>query len=203
MTYKEVREHVLKLLNQYTSAGTLVPEAYNNQADYLDRIPSFINAAVLEIATTVRKIPEQLDLDILPREDLGEHYRFQLPADFYQFKSGDTVVTEDGRVLHTNQYMMLGQRYLIMPKEEAEDCRVIYYRYPYLPEGKPDDAAVLDNVPETHYAVPFYVAALLVAHDDAFLCSLFMNKYTDKLQNMTPDITAEARATEDAYSFFM
>lgn len=202
MTYKEVREQVLRLLNQYKRAGDPVSDVYNNQSDYIDKIPNLINDAVLEIATTARKIPELLDLDTLPYEDLGNLLRFSLPDDFFQFKSGDTVVAEDGKIVHTNQYHMLGQRYLIVPKEEAKDCRIVYYRYPHLPDGKPDDAAVLDNATETHYAVPFYVAALLVAYDDPFLCSLFMNKYTDKLEKMLPELTAEIRPAMDAYNFF-
>ena len=45
MKYGELRDQVLKLLNQYTVAGAPVAETYNNQADYLKRIPSFANDA--------------------------------------------------------------------------------------------------------------------------------------------------------------
>ena len=203
MTYKEAKEQVLKLLNQYTKAGDAISALYNNQQDYLVRIPSFINDAMMEIATTARKIPTSLNLDALPHMDLGEDVRIELPSNFYQFKSGDTVKTDDGRVLHTNQYSLLGKRYIVIPKRELDNVRITYYRYPFLLEENPDDAATLDNAPETHFAVPFYVAAMLVAHDDAFLCSLFMNKYNDKLQNMHSGITAESHATNDAYGFFM
>lgn len=203
MTYKWLKNQVLKLLNQYTMAGSPVADLYNNQQDYLERIPSLANDAIMEIATTVRKIQATMDLSMLPSEDLGEEIRYRLPQDFYQFKSGDTVKTTDGRVLHTNQYSLQGQRYLIVPKTEAGEYTITYYRYPVLLEEKPQDGDELDNAPETHFAVPFYVASFLVAHDEPFLCSVFMNKYTDKLQNMLPDITAEAHSTADAYAFFV
>ena len=45
MKYGELRDQVLKLLNQYTVAGDPVAETYNNQADYLKRIPTFANDA--------------------------------------------------------------------------------------------------------------------------------------------------------------
>lgn len=203
MIYKELKNQVLKLLNQYTMAGSPVADLYNNQQDYLERIPSLANDAIMEIATTVRKIQATMDLSMLPSEDLGKEIRYRLPPDFYQFKSGDTVVTTDGKILHTNQYSIQGQRFLIVPKDEDGEYSITYYRYPVLLEEKPQDGDELDNAPETHYAIPFYVASFLAAHDEPFLCSLFMNKFTDKLQNMLPDITAEAHATSDAYAFFM
>lgn len=202
MTYKWLKNQVLKLLNQYTMAGSPVADLYNNQQDYLERIPSLANDAIMEIATTVRKIQATMDLSMLPSEDIGEQIRYRLPTDFYQFKSGDTVITTDGKVLHTNQYSLHGQRFLIVPKTEDGEYSITYYRYPVLLEEKPQDGDELDNTPETHFAIPFYVASFLVAHDEPFLCSLFMNKFTDKLQNMLPDITAEAHSTADAYAFF-
>ena len=203
MTYKWLKNQVLKLLNQYTMAGSPVADLYNNQQDYLERIPSLANDAIMEIATTVRKIQATMDLSMLPSEDLGKEIRYRLPVDFYQFKSGDTVITTDGKVLHTNQYSLQGQRFLIVPKDEVGEYSITYYRYPVLLEEQPQDGDELDNAPETHFAVPFYVASFLVAHDEPFLCSLFMNKFTDKLQNMLPDITAEAHPTSDAYAFFV
>jgi hypothetical protein len=202
MTYKEIENQVLKLLNQYTMAGSPVADLYNNQKDYLERIPTLANDAIMEIATTARKIPATMNLSMLPSEDLGQEIRYWLPFDFYQFKSGDTVVTTDGKFLHTNQYSLHGRRVLIVPKDEAGDYFITYYRYPMLLEEKPAPEDELDNAPETHFAIPFYVASFLVAHDEPFLCSLFMNKYNDKLRLMQPNITAEVHATADAYSFF-
>ena len=69
MKYGELRDQVLKLLNQYTVAGYPVAETYNNQADYLKRIPAFANDAMMEIATTTRKIPVTIPLDFLPHEE--------------------------------------------------------------------------------------------------------------------------------------
>ena len=51
-------------------------------------------------------------------------------------------------------------------------------------------------------AVAFYVASFLVAQDDSFLCSLFYNKYEDKLSKMGSGVTAEIRPVDDAYRFF-
>lgn len=199
MTYKELREQVLMLLHQYSVAGSPVEPLYNNQADDLVRIPAFLNEAAMEIATTVRKIPAVLDLSELPCEDLGRQLRFVLPENFYQFKSGDTVRSDDGRLLHTNCYLFHGRQCLVLPKEEAANCRITYYRYPWLLDREPDDAAVPDNAPETHTALCCYAAAMLAAHSDPWLCSLLMNRYDDKLRKLQATLSAEVHPVQDDY----
>lgn len=203
MNYGQVRDQVLKLLNQYTIAGTKVPATYNNQQDYLDRIPSLVNDAMMEIATTTRKIISTLNLEDLPSEERGEEVSYQLPDDFYQFLSGSVVTTREGHTLHTSQYTVLGRKCMIVPKKEAGKYTLSYYRYPTLLSASPADTDALDNVPETHYAIPFYVAAFLVDHDSPFLCSLFSGKYADKLAKLSEGIRAEIHPTQDVYDFFL
>ena len=202
MNYKQVKNAVLQLLNQYSVAGSMVADSYNNQQDYILRIPNLVNDAVMEIATTARKIPTTLFLGDLPRVERGEEVLYQLPEDFYQFVSGGVVKTTDGRLLHTNCYKMQERRYLLLPKEEAGDYTVTYYRYPRLLSDSPADNDILDNEPETHYAVPFYVAAHLAAHDEPFMYQALYNKYEDKLAKMGPGVAAEVRPVDDSYGFF-
>ena len=207
MTFEQVQNQVLKLLNQYSVAGALVAPAYNNQQDYLNRVASLANDAVMEIATTARKIPATLDLSTLGSEDAGDWVRYELPEDFYQFKTGDTLLTtDDGHLLHTNRYTISGQKYLLVPKREIEEgssYTITYYRYPQLLGDKPAPTDELDNAPETHYAVPFYVAAFLVIHDDNFLFASFYNKFEDKLAKMSAGLSVEARSVDDVYNFDM
>lgn len=207
MTFEQVQNQVLKLLNQYSVAGALVAPAYNNQQDYLNRVASLANDAVMEIATTARKISATLDLSTLESEDAGDWVRYELPEDFYQFKTGDTLLTtDDGRLLHTNLYTISGKKCLLVPKREIEEgssYTITYYRYPQLLGDKPAPTDELDNAPETHYAVPFYVAAFLVIHDDSFLFASFYNKFEDKLAKMSAGLSVEARSVDDVYNFDM
>lgn len=202
LNYGQVKDQVLKLLNQYTVAGSKVAGSYNNQQDYIERIPTLVNDAVMEIATTARKIPALFNLNNLPHMDLGAQVRYQLPEDFYQFISGSVVKTKEGKTLHTNCFSVQGHKSLLVPAEEAGDYTVEYYRYPALLPEDPSDDEELDNEPETHFAIPFYVASFLVAHDEPFLCSLFSNKYADKLTKMSEGVATEARVTDDVYNFF-
>ncbi len=202
MNYGQVRDQVLKLLNQYTIAGNPVDNSYNSQQDYLNRIPALVNDAMMEIATTARKIPAVLELDRLSGEELGQEVRYRLPDNFYQLVSGSAVKTAQGRVLHTNCVSVSGGTDLVLPREEAGQVRLHYYRYPMPLSETPADSDELDNTPETHFAIPFYVAAFLVDHDDPYLCALFQNKYQDKLDKMSRGQTAEIRPTADCYGFY-
>ena len=203
MNYGQVRDQVLKLLNQHTVAGSKVADSYNNQADYLDRIPGLVNDAMVEIATTARKIPATLSLGELCSEDFGEMVRYELPGNFYQFVSGSVVKTQNGKMLHTNQYRTQGRKFLLVPKNEAGNYMLTYYRYPELLREEPRDTDELDNEPETHYAVAFYVAAYLVSHDDFSLSALFNNAYEDKLSKMGAGVHADVGQVADVYGFFV
>lgn len=202
MNYGQARDQVLRLLNQYTVAGVPVPETYNNQKDYLLRIPGLLNDAMMEIATTVRLIGVTVALNTLESTDLGQQIRYTMPQDFYRLRSGDVVRTVEGQVLHTRHYLLQGKSYLLVPKEEAGDFSVTYYRYPTLLPDKPSDTAPLDNTPETHLALPYYAAAMLCAHDEPYLSALLQNKFADRVRAMGPGITAEAAQTADVYGFF-
>ena len=202
MNYGTVRDQVLMLLNQYTVAGKPVAGSYNNQQDYLNRIPALVNDAMMEIATTARKIPAVLRLEDLEQTEEGEQVRYTLPEDFYQLISGSIVKTNRDTLLHTNCYTLRGRKYLSVPKAEAGGYALDYYRYPNLLGEHPRDTDELDNEPDTHYAVPFYVAAFLADHDDPWLAALFNNKFEDKLAKLGGGKTAEVRPAGDAYGFF-
>ena len=85
--------------------------------------------------------------------------------------------------------------------EDGAFYTITYYRYPKLLDAKPKAEDELDNVPETHYAVPFYVAAFLVLDDDSFKFASLYNKYEDKLEKMGAGVSAEAKPVADAYGF--
>ena len=203
MTYGQIQAQILKLLNRYSMAGKLIPGSYNNQQDYLSRIPGLVNDAMLEIATTTGKIPAVMDLDTLEWEAMGALRRYTLPEDFFQFRSGDSLLrTAGGTVLHTNRYTLQGRSYLLVPPAELDrggHCELGYYRYPVLLEERPEADTELDNTPETHEAAAFYAAAFLALHDDSYVFARLYDKYEDKLQKLGPGRSAEVRSVEGVW----
>ncbi|MBR3569281.1 MAG: hypothetical protein IKN96_00560 [Oscillibacter sp.] len=51
--YAEIKRFTLELIDRHSVAGETVSPAYNNQSDYIGRIPNLINAALTQIALTV------------------------------------------------------------------------------------------------------------------------------------------------------
>ena len=61
----------MQLAFSYSLAGTLIPDSYNNQADYLAMIPGLINTAATEIATFHKRIPATKLLSALTKTTTG------------------------------------------------------------------------------------------------------------------------------------
>lgn len=201
MNYGQVKDQTLKLMKQYSIAGNEIPADYNNQDDYLAAIPGLVNEAMMEIATTVRKIPVVVKLSELPHEELGMSTSYTLPDDFYQLISGSVVRTLEGHLLHTNIYMLRGKKCLVVPTHEAGDYEVTYYRFPELLSEDPAVDTELDNTPDTHLAIPYYVASKLLMSEDSFQCALCNNLWDEKLKMMQQAVTVEVRRVDDVYGF--
>ena len=73
MTYGQMRDRVLMLLNQYSIAGGKIRVTYNNQADYLARVPGAVNEA-LPIAAPLTFVYEDEDIAVLNKSpDMAVH----------------------------------------------------------------------------------------------------------------------------------
>ena len=72
MTYGQVKRAALRLLNASTIAGSEIPLSYNDQADLVLAMPSLVDDAVMQIATTVKKIPAAVCLDKLEQLSRGQ-----------------------------------------------------------------------------------------------------------------------------------
>jgi len=202
MTYGQVRDLTLQLINRYSVAGTQVAEHYNNQADYLARIPGLVNDAMMEIATTVRPIFAEYDLDANTGRSYGDGWvAFDMPNDFFRIAGGGVPRFRKRRYHRFSQFRWLGEStLLIREKALADELFVEYYRYPVQLPAQPDDETPLDNVPVTHSALAYYAAAQLMMQDDAFQYATLYNKYEDKLSKMIPAPYTEPVITEDVYS---
>lgn len=218
MTYGEVKKQVLRLLNQYKIAGSEVVDTYNNQADYIDRIPCLINDALMELGTTVRKQEVTADLSQVTwlKKDLGNSYSYTMPEDFFAFKSGENWLLINGRPVSNQLYTEKGlvtpvpglvrsnpYHTLTLPKDLVDNNRVMvtYYVYPPLLSDSPSDMDIVHAAPDVLRAIPYYAAGMLALHDDAFLASTLMNAYEDKLAKMAPIPSAEIAPVMDAYRF--
>lgn len=205
MKYGEARDLSLHLVHQQSIAGETIPGTYNNHQDYLDKIPGLVNAAQMDIATTALRIPAFAPLGDLDFTETGAARIYTLPDDMWQRRGSGILVpqrdpyTGDLRYRRFNQVQMLGSRQLILPGSLPEGSLLEYFRYPNRLSMHPKDTQELDNAPQAHDAIPYYVAAHLVIQDDAFLYASLYNEYEAKKASMVEPVYTEPGLVEDVF----
>lgn len=221
MTYGELKKLVMQLIFSESIAGTEIRETYNNQADYLRMIPGLANDGMMYIATTVKKIPEIVPLYSLGRSRAmlpGGYSEYILPADFWRMHNGGLVWPRPiggGQIAYDrfHGYRIYANNRLLVPANVPNlgEVMVEYYRYPHKIPDIPDDALdkkeqeqerdgmELDNTPDTHAALPYYIAAQLVMYDDPFRYSALWNAFETRLGRITEPVTTEYSLVDDAY----
>ena len=197
MKYADIRRAVLSHINQYTMAGAQVAPTYNNQADYLNRIPVLLNEALVNIRTLVKPIPVVLPLT--DGEPYGGMIRYELPTDCWTIKTGGVSVIRGGKFQRTNQYRLQGKKYILVPEDGS--YTVEYYRYPVqLPlDSTLTDSYEVEEDPEVIQAATYYASAYLVLQEDEFAYATLYNDYESRLGRISPGITAEVQPVEDSY----
>ena len=197
MKYANIKRAVLSHINQYTMAGAQVAPTYNNQADYLNRIPVLLNEALVNIRTLVK--PSPIVLPLTDGEPYGGMVRYELPEDCWTIKTGGVSVIRDGQFRRTNQYRLQGKKYILVPDDGS--YTVEYYRYPVqlpLDNTLTDDYEVEED-PEVIQTATYYASAYLVLQEDEFAYATLYNDYESRLSRISPGITAEVQPVEDSY----
>lgn len=198
MTYGQVKRAALRLLNASTVAGSEIPLSYNEQADLVLAMPSLVDDAVMQIATTVKKIPAAVCLDELDRTAAGGYELVTLPPDCWRLMNGGLLRASGGTRFH--DYRLLGHQ-LMLPAGET-GLWAEYWRYPASVGNEPDDAVPLDNSPDTHSAIPYFVAGQLVLYDDAFRYAALHNEWESRLRRIGEAVFTERSQVRDAYAGF-
>lgn len=200
MTYGWARDFSLQLINQYSVAGTAVAMGYNNQADYILRIPALLDDAQTYVATSMRKIRTLVPISTLQSERSGNWMVYTLPKDCWQVMSGGLVRFTGKRLQRYHNYHLLGNNQIAVPVGVLPDMSLEYYRRPVLLGKSPSDDTELDNTVEVQMALPYYVAAHLVMYDNPFAYGSLSNEFDAKLAFLSEVPQTECTIVEDAYS---
>jgi len=201
MNYGQLKDRVLVLLNQYSIAGKITDNDYNNQQDYLNRIPHLANDAQNYIATVAKYIPEMVSISELDSTTAGKNTIYTMPTDFLSFRG--TGVLDLGRedLPRVPFLRVLGRNKFVIPTA-GEDNRIVEYnRYPRQLSADPADSDELDNTPDAQDVVPFYVASYLVMGDDAYQHAALHNDFETKLSRLVDQVIIEPSRVVDAYNW--
>lgn len=201
MKYSEIKRETLAHIHQYSIAGQEIAAYYNNQADYLNRIPVFINEGVMNIRTLVK--PEPVVLPLEGGEEYGGMIRHELPEDYWSLKTGGVALLKDGHFRKSNDYRLMGKRYILVPKRKDGSYVVEYYRYPaQLPLDKTlTEDYELEEDREVIQTATYYAAAQLALFDDSFMYASLYNDYESRLGRLGTRAAAEVHQVEDTYGF--
>lgn len=208
-TYAEIKRSVLELINQHSIAGTAVPPAYNNQSDYIHRIPNLINQGLMDIRTAWN--PKRLAV-YLSREE-GEYLhpgsrwmRWPLPPLCRRIISGGVMMLgsaayNDAPVPFSDFRILDGGTTIALPAGEARcaghDFIAEYEAYPEQLPVDPEDPSVpadsyaLAEDPDVVQTACLYAAAMLMMMEDSFTYAALRNEYDRRVRAMQPPLTAQ------------
>lgn len=199
MNYKQARDFTLQLINQYSVAGSKVADSYNNQADYLIRIPALLNDAAMQAATTVAPIREVDELKNLRCNENGPWRVYTLPENCWQICSGGLIQYDGEEFRRFHRYHPVGRNKIVVPAGLTGEVQVEYFRYPRLLDSEPKDEDELDNTIAVQMALPYYAAAQLVMQDDAFSFSALSNEFESRLARLAERPHTDLNTVEDVY----
>ena len=197
MTYGELKDFVLQLLNRYSIAGEKIPPNYNDQADVIARIPALTRDGLHYLATSCRRLREVAPL--AEPEAVGGYLLYQLPDDCYQICGGLLRLQADGQVTRYRDYRLAGGRQLLLPAQDRGHFMVEYFRYPFVVQGQPEDDDFLDCPPEAQVALAYYVAAHLAMEDNNYLHAALYNEFEMKMLRLQEGQMVECGVVEDVY----
>lgn len=201
MLYSEIKRETLGHINQYSMGGSPVAASYNNQADYLLRIPVLINEGIMNIRTLVK--PETVVVELTGGTQYGDMVRHELPPDMWALKTGGVSAVIDGRFKKTNQYRLLGKEAILVPQDGGHYL-VEYHRYPNqlpLDSRSLTDDFDLEEDREVIQTATYYAAANLVLMEDEHAYARLYNDYESRLGRISRGVAAEVAPVQDAYSF--
>ena len=199
MTYAEIKRKVLELTNRYSVAGEIISPAYNNQSDYIRRIPGLINDAVLRIRTEVRPIEGSRTLTGGVKQ--GSMRRYGLPSECRRIKTGGVYRIVGGEWQPTANYRLLGNYGILLPDDGAEYEVEYYCRTPECLPADPSDAYDISEEPEVLTAACYYAAGMLAMDDNEFVYAGLCNEFESRINGMASLPTAEISVIQDVYGF--
>ena len=201
MTYGDMRDFILQLINRYSVAGSTLPPSYNNQQDYISRIPMLINDGLVYVASYAKKIPAQKL--IVPGEGAvyGKYLRYVLPEDCLAVRPGGLLTPLDGERRATVRYILQEPDLLLVELPFTAPAVLEYYRRPQLLGAKPAEGQGVDGSIDVLMALCYYVAAHLVMEDDAFRYSALYNEFETRMARLLRQEQTEIGATFDVYGF--
>lgn len=205
MTFSEFSKLVMQHLDQYSVAGTDIPDSYNNQIDYTSRICALANTALRTIATQAAPLLASFDpnaKDFRGKTDLGNGLtKIALPTDFWKMSGQGLPCFSSGEIYARNMhYNHLSDTEILVRTRELPGMMITYYRYPRRLQGQKNE--LLDCSDAAADCASYFVAAQLARQDSPYVYQSLYNEFEAMLARLKKPMITEMSRTEDVYGFF-
>lgn len=218
MNLNEIAEMSLQLINQYSVSGQIIPDTYNNQADYLVRIPHLANDGIVYMGTgNVKQIGTYVFTQKADKSPNAVFKSYSMPSAFFRpYGSSVPYIIGKGQV-PTSEYMWLGSRELLLSPHIEGQIKIDYYRYPSLfstefvpsvvdeegnvitPWSYKDGTVEVDLPLEAQYALPYYIGSHLISQDFLNESYILMNEFELKMARISTYPVVDVESAEDTY----
>lgn len=185
MNYQWARDTVLKLIDRYSTAGSVIALSYSDQADFVAKIPVLLDTAQTIAAATTGKMRKAETVSALSWEEMAGKRLYVLPEDCLR-----PILAEGMRLVDDGH---------IAVDCDGDGAILTYYRRPRLLGEDPAPETELDNTPEVQMALPYYAAAQLMLHEDTQAYRALRNEWEQHLSRIAALTGAELGITVDVY----
>ena len=197
MTFGECKNRALQLAFNYSLAGTEIPGTYNNQADYIAMIPGLVNEAQMDIAISHKRLPSYKMLSELDSDTSGDWDVYDYPENCWQIMQGGLLDPNHGNRFHEYR-ISLGKQILV--RHGTPDNLVLeYWRYPEAVTADTTDETELDNTPDVHECLPYYVAYGMLLFDDAYRAQVFKAEFDQRISKLREEVWLESGVIPNVY----
>lgn len=200
MTYGEVKRAALQLIDRYSVAGGDISPTYNNQQDYINRMPFLVNDALVYIATHAKGIQSTAQLSELTAQRMGEVVRYQMPSDFFSFVS-NFAQSWSARGAESWSFLSVMDDAFLLPSSAPLTALVNYNRYPRMLCEEPRDSEELDGSTDTQMLIPYYVASHLMVDENAYAQAVLYNEFETRLSRLANPKAYAVVSRDDVYGF--
>ncbi|MDO5445805.1 MAG: hypothetical protein Q4F31_09335 [Eubacteriales bacterium] len=196
MLFGELKNRVLQLAFNYSLAGTPIPSTYNNQADYLAMIPGLVNEAQMDIAISHKRIAASKALSDMTSTLSGGFDKYSWPSDCWQPFSNGLL---DPLTLMRFPAVRYMPDCFYVPSGTPGTYLFEYWRYPEAVSSATADATELDNTPDVHECLPYYVACGLLLYDDAYRAQEMRNEFLLRISKLREPLWLEPQPIINRY----
>ena len=203
MNYGQMRDYILQLINRYSVAGAKYAPSYNNQQDYIIKIPGLINDGLIYIASSIRKLPSHKICRPDEGEVYGSYIRYEYPEDCLEIASGGLFLPNAGAgaARYLTDYIIQEPNSILIPARINDEAILEYYRLPKLLGINPSEDQKIDAAADVQLAICYYVAAHLIQFDDSYIYTSLYNEFESRAERLIQAPTTEIRRTHDVYAF--